>query len=161
MAVDTADQPTEPGELRLVPGPHWDSFEQFRLHGSHQLQWQLGEGHVGHLTVKGQQFVILRGTTFAHLYGQAQDARRLGWALRLIRQAVRLLVDTHGSTPAIEHVHDLVRTLPSIQDASVVEESKLVFDEHERADKPAEAGWQGDFEIDARKVKRPVFGLTR
>jgi hypothetical protein len=161
VAVDTVDQPTERDELRLQPGPCWDSFEQFRLQGVQQLQQQLGEDQVGRLTVKGQQYVIVRGTTFSRLYGLALDARRLGWGLRLIRQAVRLLVDTHGSTPAIEHMHDLVCALPIIQDASVAPEPVLVFDEHERADEPEVGEGPAEFELDARKVKRPAFSLNK
>ena len=161
MAVNAVDQPADVGDLRLQPGPRWDSFEQFRLQGGQQLQRQLSEGRVGQLTVKGQQYVILRDTTFSHLYGQALDARRLGWGQRLIRQAVQLLVETHGSTPAIEHVQDLVRALPIIQDASRAQEPALVFDEHERAEESEELDGHADFELDARKVERPAFGLAR
>jgi hypothetical protein len=153
--VDTIPQVGEGSTPGFESGPYWDSFEQLRMGGSKGLQGRIGEGQVGRLNVKGDEFVIMRAGTFTQLYGLAQDASRLIRAARLIRQGVRLALHTGGSKVAVEHLRDLTDLLPEPESEPALESSDLSFDRDERADDEDDAM---SVEIDPAKVRRPTFG---
>jgi hypothetical protein len=157
MVADAVAPPGERERGALRPGPVWESFEQFRLVGARQFQNQRGENEVGWLTVKGQKFVIMRRATFLDLSGKAQDERRPSCVLRLVQQAVQLLIETHGSPLAVEHLRELAYSLPELQRPSSPEHRKLVFAPDEQADSGDDSEGEADFELDPTRVGRPVF----
>jgi hypothetical protein len=156
MSIDTLPGLEEQDTLTLTAGPRWDSFEQFRTGGPRQLQDRLGPGVVGRLKVKDQDYVIMRSQTFSRLYGLAQEVRRLGHGLLLIRQAVQLVLQTNGARVAIEHLRDLTLRLPD-QPAERLTLRELTFDADERTDDPVPPAGEPDFELDPAKIARPVF----
>ena len=111
-AAEAIPLESDPEQLALRSGPHWDSFEQFRMGGPKQLEAGLGRGQVGELRVKGRDYVIMERETFNQLYGLAQDIRRLRHAMVLVRQAAQLVLHTSGARMAIEHLRDLTAYLP-------------------------------------------------
>lgn len=161
MAAADALPPEDGGDtLVLRPGPHWDSFEQFRILGPKLLQAQLGDDQVGRLTVKSQTYLVLSAAAFDRLYGLAQDARRLSAHLQLVQQAVRLLSQTHGSSLAVEHLRDLALRSSNHLVAPFAEERELVFELDEQAELSEPGREAPDFELDPSKVTRPAFRHT-
>ncbi len=136
----------------LRPGPHWVSFEQFRVRGVEGLREELGPDQVGRLNVKGDEFVIMRSEAFNGLYGTAREIDRLGNQLHLIRQAVQLLQESGGSELAVRHVADLVAQLPDLAGRRL-QKTELVFDEDEQLRSSDYAPGDLDFELDPAKVR--------
>jgi hypothetical protein len=157
VVADAVAPPGEREEGALHPGPVWESFEQFRVVGAKQIQNQLGDHQVGWLTVKGQKFVLMRSATFLDLYGKAQDEQRLSRVLHLVQQAVQLLIETHGSPVAVQHLRDLSLSLPELQRRSPPEQRQLIFAADEQADSADDSEGDADFELDPSRVGRPVF----
>lgn len=155
MAIDSR----ETAELRpapeFQPGPYWASFEQFRLNGVDGLRDGLGPDQVGRLNVKGEEFVIVRSETFNRLYGAWQEIDRRSHQLLLIRQAVGLMDETHGSPRAIEHLRDLMDQVPEHAVHSGPQ-TELVFDEAERAQPEDYTPDDQEFELDQARV-RPTW----
>lgn len=116
---------------------------------------RVGAEDIGRLSVKDAEFVIMRAETFNKLYGQAQDVGRLARALRLVRQAVQLVIHTEGSRTALEHLDDLTQSLPGGESDEPRRRIDLVFEQDELAD----AGDAEKVEIDPACIPRPV--LTR
>jgi hypothetical protein len=139
----------------LQPGPHWASFEQFRLNGADGLREELGSEQIGRLNVKGDEFVILRSEAFNSLYGTVREINRLSNQLRLIRQAVQLLQESRGSEVAVQHVADLVAQLPNLA-ARRPQKTDLVFDKDERFQSSDYGPGDLDFELNPAKV-RPTW----
>lgn len=143
--------PREAIELRIEPGPHWSSFEQFRLSGVDGLRQALGPKQVGRLNVKGEEFVIMHSESFTRLHGAAQEASHLRRQLRLIQQAVQLIDETHGSQMAIEHLSDLTDQVPGLE--MQFGAGELVFDDDERAQSTDYAPEDHEFELDPTRVR--------
>jgi hypothetical protein len=139
----------------LRPGPYWASFEQFRVRGVDGLRDEVGPDQVGRLTVKGDEFVIMRSKTFSGLYGTALEIDRLSNQLHLIRQAVQLLQESRGSAVAVQHVADLVVQLPDLA-AHRFGKAGLVFDDDEQLQPSDYASGDMDFELDPARV-RPTW----
>ncbi len=153
---------SDPEQFALRSGPHWDSFEQFRMGGPKQLEAGLGRGQVGELRVKGRDYVIMERETFNQLYGLAQDIRRLRHAMVLVRQAAQLVLHTSGARMAIEHLRDLTAYLPGLTTERAAAPRELAFDEDEREDdvEGESAGEEPGFELDPGRVRRPAFAVS-
>ncbi len=154
---NVADCVDDNDHLALEPGPVWDSFEQFRLAGAKQLPAQLRDNQVGWLTVRGRKYAIMTGATFHRVYGATQDAGRLARGLHLIRQAVQLVLHSHGSDVAIEHLRDLALSTPVLEPALSRQETDLHFFPEEQADEADVLRAGEPFELDPRKVSRPTW----
>lgn len=153
--VDTIARTEDQSVLSLESGPRWDSFEQFRAGGSKGLRTQVGEGQIGRLSVKGDEFVIMRAGAFNRLYGAAQDVSRLSRGLQVVRQAVQLVLHTSSSRIAVEHLRDLIDLLPNLKSEPAAVPDELYFDSDEQADEEGDAA---TVEIDPARVRRPQFG---
>lgn len=141
-------------EVDLRPGPHWGSFEQFRVNGVDGLLNALQEDQVGTLDVKNQQFVLLRANSFQRLLGLARDADRLSHSLHALLQAVALLRETDASQAALEHVCEFADLFTPLVSPAPTRSRELVFDANEQCEVPIE---ELDFELDPAKVSRPQW----
>lgn len=152
----TASRPevTDQQEVDLRPGPHWGSFEQFRVNGVDGLLNALEEDQIGTLDVKNREFVLLRQSSFQRLLGLARDADRLSHSLHALLQAVALLRETGGSQAALEHVSELADLFAPLASPPPTRSRELIFDGDEQADVPVE---ELDFELDPAKVPRPQW----
>ena len=152
----TASRPEVTGqrEVDLQPGPHWGSFEQFRVNGVDGLLNALREDQVGILDVKNQEFVVLRANSFQRLLGLARDADRLSHSLHALLQAVELIRETGGSQTALEHVYELAELFAQLGSPPRAQTRALVFDADEQCNVPIE---ELDFELDPAKVPRPQW----
>lgn len=152
----TASRPKATGQQRvdLRPGPHWGSFEQFRIHGVDGFLNALEEDQIGTLDVKNQEFVLLRSNSFQRLLGLARDADRLSHTLDALLQAVALLRETGSSQAALEHVYELAGLFASLASSPPTRLPEFEFDGDEQCDVPIE---ELDFELDPAEVPRPQW----
>ncbi len=152
----TASRPEVAGRqgVDLRPGPHWGSFEQFRVNGVDGLLNALQEDQVGTLDVKNREFALLQAGAFQRLLGIARDADRLSHSLRALLQAVTLLQETGSSQPALEHVYELADLFAPLASLPSARWRELVFDADEQCNVPVE---ELDFELDPAKVPRPQW----
>lgn len=143
----------------MRPGPHWGSFEQFRVNGVDGLLNALEEDQIGTLDVKNREFVLLRQSSFQRLLGLARDADRLSHSLHALLQAVALLRETGGSQGALDHVVELADLFAPLASPPPARTREFIFDADEfdadeQADVPVE---ELDFELDPAKVPRPQW----
>lgn len=152
----TASHPEVTGQqgVDLRPGPHWGSFERFRVNGVDGLLNALQEDQVGTLDVKNRQFVLLQAGAFQRLLGMASDADHLSHSLHALLQAVALLRETDGSQAALEHVYELADLFAPLASPPPTRSRELVFDADEQCDVPIE---DLNFELDPAKVPRPQW----
>ncbi len=75
--------------LALIPGPTWNSFEQFRLKGGGALE-EISRHQVATLRSKAGTFRILRDEDFQSILGLASEVHRLKGGLKLILTAARV-----------------------------------------------------------------------
>lgn len=154
MVTASSREVTDKQELDLRPGPHWGSFEQFRVNGVDGLLNALREDQVGTLDVKSQEFVLVWSNSFQRLLALARDADRLSHSLHALLQAVALLRETEGSQAALEHVYELADLFAPLASPPPARSRELVFDADEQCDVPVD---ELDFELDPAKIPRPQW----
>jgi hypothetical protein len=88
---------TDRNKAGLVPGPHWTSFEKFRVQGSSALT-QIKPGAVGILTSQGRQFRILDESDFQRLIGLAGEIDRVRQGLRVVHAAIQTVEEHPGQS---------------------------------------------------------------
>lgn len=154
MVTASRSKPADQRGVDVWPGPHWGSFEQFRVNGVDGLLNALEEDQVGTLDVKDREFMLLRASSFQRLLGPARDADRLSHSLHALLQAVALLRETGGSQAALEHVFELADLFAPLASPPPERSRELVFDADEQVDVPIE---DVDFELDPAKVPRPQW----
>jgi len=154
MVTVSRPEVTGQQEVDLRPGPHWGSFEQFRMNGVDGLLNALQENQVGTLDVKNREFVLLQAGLFQRLLGLARDADRLSHSLHVLLQAIALLRETGGSQAALEHVYELADLFAPLSAPPPARSRELVFDLDEQSDVPIE---ELNFELDPAKVPRPQW----
>jgi len=153
MVTASRPEATDQQEVDLRPGPHWSSFEQFRVNGVEGLFNALQENQVGTLDVKNREFVLLQASSFQRLLGLARDADRLSHSFHALLQAVALLRETGGPQAALEHVFELADLFAPLA-SPPTRSREPVFDADEQADVPVE---ELDFELDPAKIPRPQW----
>ena len=131
MVTASRPEATDKQEVELRPGPHWSSFEQFRLNGVDGLLNTLADDQVGTLDVKNRKFVLLQASSFQRLLGLARDADRLSHSLHALLQAVALLRETGVSQAALDHVFELADLLVPLASPPPTRSRELVFDADE------------------------------
>jgi hypothetical protein len=154
MVTASRSEATDRQEVGLGPGPHWNSFEQFRLNGVDGLLNALHDDQVGTLDVKNREFVLLQASSFQRLLGLARDADRLAHSLHALLQAVALLREMDGSQAALEHVYELADLFAPLASPPPARARELVFDADEQCDVPLE---ELDFELDPARIPRPQW----
>jgi hypothetical protein len=152
----SASRPEVAGQqgVDLQPGPHWGSFEQFRVNGVDGLLNALQEDQVGTLDVKNREFALLQASAFQRLLGLARDADRLSHSLHALLQAVALLRETGGSQAALDHVFELTDLFAPLASPPPARSRELIFDVDEQSGVPIE---ELDFELDPAKIPRPQW----
>lgn len=135
--------------LALVPGPIWNSFEQFRRAGSSALE-EIPIHGVGTLRGKTGTVRILREEDFQRLLGLATDIHRLQNGLSFIIQAAKVV----AKHPDQEHVQLLIRSASMVAGSPVLP----VRDGHESFRLTAEeeaAQSSDDFDLNTADIPRP------
>lgn len=132
----------------LVLGPHWTSFEKFRVQGSSALT-QIEPGSVGTLASQGCQFRILCDSDFQHLIGLAREVDRVRQGLRVVHAAVQTVQEHPGQSS--------VNTL--VEAALLLGDSPVLPVRHRFAALQPEqsaADDEDEVEIDPKAVRRPL-----
>jgi hypothetical protein len=138
----------------LAPGPHWTSFEKFRVQGSSALT-QIEPGAVGILTSQGRQFRILCEGDFQHLLGLAREVDRVRQGLHVVHAAVQTVQEHPGQSS----VNTLVEAALLLGDSPVLpvrhrfaalQPERQAVDDQNDADEEAD-----EVEINPKAVRRP------
>lgn len=132
----------------LVPGPHWTSFEKFRVQGSGALS-QIEPGTVGTLISQGDQFRILCESDFQHLIGLAREVDRVRQGLRVVHAAVQT-VQEHPGHSSITTLVEAALLLGSSPVLPVHHQFAMLQPEQNGADD------EDEVEIDPKAVRRPL-----
>lgn len=101
--------------LALVPGPTWNSFEQFRRGGQSVLD-EIPVHGVGTLRGKSGTFRVLRDEDFQRLLGLSSDIHRLQNGLNFVIQAARVV----ARHPDQEHVQLLIQSASMVAGSPVL-----------------------------------------
>jgi hypothetical protein len=140
---------TRPSTLTLVPGPTWNSFEQFRKGGSTSLE-EIPEHGVGTLVGRGVTYRILREADFQSLLGLAADVHRLQQGLNIIIQAAKVV----AKHPDQEHVQLLVHSAALFAGSPVLP-TRDGHDAFQLTQEEVEAQASDDFNLEHTEIPRP------
>jgi len=137
--------------LSLVPGPTWNSFEQFRRGGQSVLE-EIPVHGVGTLRGKSGTFRVLREEDFQRLLGLSTDIHRLQNGLNFVIQAARVV----AKHPDQEHVQLLIQSASMVAGSPVlpVREGHDSFElsAEEQATQSAD-----EFELETAEIPRPTL----
>ena len=137
--------------LSLVPGPSWNSFEQFRKGGNATLE-EIPEHGVGTLVGRGISYRILREADFQHLVGLAADVHRLQQGLNVIIQAAKVV----AKHPDQEHVELLIHSAALFAGSPVLP-TRDGHDAFQLTQEEVEAQASDDFNLGPADIPRPRF----
>jgi hypothetical protein len=141
--------------LALTQGPHWGSFEKFRVQGQDALK-TITPGAVGTLVTKSGSFRVLRDEDFQRLYGLARDVDRIRRGMRVILTAART-VQQHPDSPS--SVETLIEAALLLGDSPVLPTREsfepLLPEETGTQRGSAAADDEDEVEIDPAAVRRP------
>jgi hypothetical protein len=157
LTPDVIPNRTEEGNLAasslpaLVPGPYWNSFEQFRVGGSSTLEGIPKHG-VATLRCKTTSFRIMRDEDFQRLLGFASEMHRLKGGLKLVICAARMFSKFRDD----EHERLLVQAASLFGEGPILPER----DGHDgfeiTAEEKAELA-SDDFDLESAVIPRPQF----
>lgn len=140
---------TRPSALALVPGPIWNSFEQFRKGGNATLE-EIPEHGVGTLVGKGVTYRILREADFQNLFGLAADVHRLQQGLNVIVHAAKVV----AKHPDQEHVELLIHSAALLAGFSVLA-TRDAPDAFQLTQAEVEAQASDEFNLENAAIPRP------
>jgi phosphodiesterase/alkaline phosphatase D-like protein len=140
---------TRPSALALVPGPTWNSFEQFRKGGSATLE-EIPEHGVGTLVGRGTTYRILREADFQNLVGLAADVHRLQQGLNVVIQAAKIV----AKHPDQEHVQLLIHSAALFAGSPVLP-TRDGHDAFQLSQEEIDAQASDDFNLENAEIPRP------
>jgi len=152
-----ANTNTQPGIFTLQKGPTWRSFDRFKNQGAKELEQNVPLGHVAQLSVKGTDFVVMRAETWNQCYGLARDVSRFQRGIRLIQDAVKLLLrikpdDTEGTSIAVDLLRQLTYEMPHLP-TEPAPQRYVVFTEADRESVDDDL----DFDVSSLTASHPSF----
>ena len=140
---------SEPAFPTLVPGPSWNSFEQFRKGNNAALE-SIPKHSVATLRSKTGTFRILHEEDFQRLFGLASEIHRLKGGLKLIISAARVYSKFRDD----EHEALLMEAVSAFAGSPVLPER----DGHAEFEITAEekaAQANDDFDLETANIPRP------
>jgi hypothetical protein len=135
--------------LALVPGPVWNSFEQFRKGGNTALE-EIPVHGVATLVGRGTTYRVLRDADFQHLVGLAADIHRLQQGLNVIIRAAQVV----AKHPDQEHVQLLIHSAALFAGSPVLP-TREGHDAFHITPEEVEAQSSDDFDLTAAAIPRP------
>ncbi len=139
----------EAGIPKLVPGPRWPSFEQFRKAGEASLD-DISEHAVATLVAKRGTYRILREPDFQQLQGVTAEIRRFQNGINIVIRAAR----AYAKHSDKEHSDLLLESISLITNTPVLP----TFEGHERVMPDAVmAEDSDDFDWETAVVPRPAL----
>jgi hypothetical protein len=137
--------------LALVPGPVWNSFEQFRKGGNAALE-EIPEHGVATLVGRGTTYRVLRDADFQHLVGLAADIHRLQQGLNLVTRVAQVV----AKHPDQEHVQLFLHSAALFAGSPVLP-TREGHDAFQLTPEEVEAQTSDDFDLDNAAIPRPRF----
>jgi hypothetical protein len=142
---------TRPITVTLVPGPRWNSFEQFRKGGSTALE-EIPEHGVGTLVGKSATYRVLREGDYQHLVGLAADVYRLQQGLNVVVQAAKVV----AKHPDQEHIQLLIQSV-GVFAGSPILPTRDGHDAFQLTQEEIDAQSKDDFDLENAEIPRPRF----
>ncbi len=136
---------------RLVPGPAWNSFEQFRVGGNAALE-AIPKHSVATLRSKTGTFRVLHEADFQRLFGLASEIQRLKGGLKLIISAARVYSKFRDD----EHEALLMDAVSAFAGTPVLPE-RAGHAEFEITPEEKAAQTSDDFDLETGTIPRPEF----
>jgi hypothetical protein len=137
--------------LALVPGPVWNSYEQFRKGGNAALEG-IPEHGVATLRGRGTTYRVLRDVDFQNLVGLAADIHRLQQGLNIIIQAAQVV----AKHPDQEHVQLLIHSAALFAGSPVLP-TREGHDAFRLTPEEVETQASDEFDLNTSAIPRPSF----
>ncbi|GAB4458620.1 MAG: hypothetical protein OHK0029_20110 [Armatimonadaceae bacterium] len=138
-------------------GPHWTSFEKFRVQGREGLLG-IQPGSVGTLSTPDGTYRILREDDFQHLLGLAREADRIRGGIRMIRRVATFMQEQDNSRSGrllLELTEELgeIPALPTRRERERLTPENLPSDQENNGFSSVE---DDDVELNPAALRRPL-----